>query len=249
MRISIVTAVRNAEQTIARTIESVGAQAGVEIEHIVIDGASTDNTLNILKDYEDRLSILISEPDNGIYDAINKGINLATGDIIGIINSDDYYASQNILSSVMSIFENNSVDAVYGDLEYFSIGDIEKVKRIYSSRNFNPQKIDMGLMPAHPTFFLKRQVYEKYGFFKSDYQIAGDFEFIARIFKSGFLKYYYLPLIMVRMQLGGVSTQGLRSTILLNKEIMRACRENGIKTNYLKLLSRYPKKFLEYITR
>ena len=249
MKISIVTAVRNAERTIARTIESVRAQKNVEIEHIVIDGASSDNTLNILKEYKESFSVLISEPDNGIYDAINKGIRLATGDIIGIISADDYYSNDLILSTVVNVFEKDQVDALYGDLEYFHHHNIEKVVRVYDSGHFNVKKLSRGLMPAHPTLFLRKKIYEKYGLFKTSYKIAGDFEYIARIFKNSDLIYTYLPIIMVRMQLGGISTRGFKSTILLNREIRRACQENKIYTSYFKLLSRYPRKLLEYLQK
>jgi glycosyltransferase involved in cell wall biosynthesis len=246
MKISIITAVRNGERTIARAIESIRAQKDVEIEHIVIEGLSSDSTLEILKQYESRFSVIISEADIGIYDAINKGIKLATGDIIGILNSDDYYSSDKTLSTVVNTFKKMPVDAVYGDLEYFNGDDISRVVRTYNSKYFNAKKLDIGLMPAHPALFLKKQVYEKYGLYNIGYRIAGDFEFIARIFKDESLSSIHLPTIMVRMQLGGVSTQGITSAILINREIIRACQENGIKTNYLKLLSRYPRKLLEY---
>ena len=247
MKISIVTPVYNAERTIARTIESIRSQKDVETEQIIVDGASSDGTLNILKKYESGFSAFISEADKGIYDAINKGIQLATGDIIGILNADDYYASPDILAKVSSVFKNTPIDAVFGDLEYFHEGNVNKVIRIYRSKHFKPYKLSRGLMPAHPSLFLRRGVYEKYGLFKRDYKIAGDFEFVARIFKDEGLTYSYLPITMVRMQLGGISTQGLSSTILLNKEILRACRENGIKTNYFRLLSRYPRKLMEFL--
>jgi glycosyltransferase involved in cell wall biosynthesis len=180
MKISIITAVRNAERTIARTVESIRTQKDVEIEHIVIDGASSDNTLEILKQYEARISVLVSEPDMGIYDAINKGIKLATGDVIGILNSDDYYSSENVLFTVVGAFEKNPIDAIYGDLEYFHENNIDRVVRTYNSGNFKAENLYVGLMPAHPTLFLRKQVYEKYGLFNTGYRIAGDFEFIAR---------------------------------------------------------------------
>jgi hypothetical protein len=177
---------------------------------------------------------------------MNKGIKIATGDIIGILNADDFYANQSVLSKVASEFENPTVDAVFGDLEYFRGNNPSKVIRTYRSKNFSSKKIALGIMPAHPTLFLRRSVYEKFGLFDGTYKIGGDFEFVARIFKDGMLNFRYLPEVMVKMQIGGASTNGLFSNIVLIQENLRACRQNEIATNYLKLILRYPKKLLEY---
>ena len=245
-RLSLITVCYNSVSTIERTLKSVANQNYSFVEHIVIDGASNDGTLNILQEYQKGLAYVISESDHGIYDAMNKGIKKATGDIIGILNADDVYANQSVLSKVAIEFENPTVDAVFGDLEYFRGNNPSKVIRTYRSKNFSSKKIALGIMPAHPTLFLRRSVYEKFGLFDRTYKIGGDFEFIARIFKDGMLNFRYLPEVMVKMQIGGASTNGLFSNIVLLQENFRACRQNGIATNYLKLILRYPKKLLEY---
>lgn len=247
MKISIITVVFNGEKTIARAVESIYSQRGVEIEHIVIDGASTDGTLSVLKQFQDNIALLISEPDQGIYDAMNKGIKLATGEIIGILNADDYYVNQSILHQVCDEFKSHNVEAVFGDVEYFDAENQARVTRVYRSSVFHPKKLARGVMPAHPALFLRREVYDRYGLFNIGFKIAGDFDLIARIFKSGDLRYSYIPGTLTRMQNGGISTQGLRSTILLNQEILQSCQDNQISSGYIKLLSRYPRKFLEYI--
>jgi glycosyltransferase involved in cell wall biosynthesis len=246
MKISIITVVFNGEATIARAIESVLAQKNVEIEYIVIDGASQDKTLEVIAPYRMKLSHLLSEKDAGIYDAMNKGIKLATGNVIGFLNADDFYTNSLVLSDVIAEFIDPLVEAVYGDLEYFRASRPSKVVRTYRSNQFHPAQLKRGLMPAHPTLFLRKNVYERFGLFDSSYKIAGDFEFIVRIFKDESLGYRYIPQKMVRMQMGGISTMGLSSTILLLNENIRACHNNGILTNYLFLLSRYPRKLLEY---
>lgn len=246
MKISIITVVFNGAKTIERAVKSIHSQKNVMIEHIVIDGASTDETLQILGRHQNSIAALISEPDQGIYDAINKGIKLATGDIIGILNADDYYANDYVLSDVVKCFEAKNIDAVFGDVEYFDAENQAKSTRIYRSSGFHPKSLFRGIMPAHPALFLRKSVYERFGLFNSKYKIAGDFDLVARIFKANDLSYAYMPQTMTRMQNGGISTSGLRSTILLNQEIRQSCRENHIPTSYLRLLSRYPKKLLEY---
>ena len=246
MKISIITVVLNGEKTIGRAIESVFSQKNIDLEYILIDGGSVDKTLEIVASYKDQITHIISEKDAGIYDAMNKGVRLASGHIIGILNADDIYAHEDVLSSVQSHFLSRDLDALYGDLEYFDTDQPLRTFRTYRSRGFSAGKLSRGLMPAHPTLFLHRNVYKEYGLFNTTYKIAGDFEFIARIFKKHTLKTHYVPKIMVRMQSGGISTAGLKSTQLLLRENLRACRENGIYTNYLFLLSRYPRKLLEY---
>lgn len=246
MKISIITVVFNGEATIARAMESVLSQKNVEIEYIVIDGQSNDKTLEVIALYEKQVTHLISEKDEGIYDAMNKGIKLATGDVIGFLNADDFYTNSLVLAEVMTEFVDPMVEAVYGDLEYFRASRPTKVVRTYRSNQFHPAQLKRGLMPAHPTLFLRKNVYERFGLFDSSYKIAGDFEFIVRIFKDESLGFRYIPQKMVRMQMGGISTMGLSSTILLLNENIRACCNNGISTNYLFLLSRYPRKLLEY---
>jgi len=251
MKVSIITVVLNGVATIERNLDSIADQRTChdEIEHILIDGGSTDGTLELLHQRRNQIEVLISEPDSGLYDAMNKGIRLATGDIVGTLNADDYYANPQVLRDISQLFQSQKVDAVFGDLEYFNPKRQTFTTRLYRSAHFTPEKLSSGMMPAHPTLFLRKSVYDRFGLFKPEYKIAGDFDFIARIFKNGDLNYTYVPRILTRMQSGGVSTRGLKSTILLNKEILRSCQENQIPTNFLKLLLRYPKKLLEYVDK
>jgi len=246
-KISIITVCYNSEDTIEESLISVANQTHENCEHIVIDGASTDDTMKIVNYHQERLVKIVSEPDGGIYDAMNKGIKLATGDIIGILNSDDNYYDNTILEAVANKMQNNRLDAVYGDVQFFKHSKDWKNIRRYSSAYFKPERLSWGWMPAHPTLFLKRKIYEQYGLFKTDYKIASDFEFIARIFGKNSIRYEYLPEVLVRMRLGGISTGGIKNTLLLNREVLKACSENGISTNLLKIYSKYPRKVLEYL--
>jgi glycosyltransferase involved in cell wall biosynthesis len=243
--VSIITVSFNSAMTIEKTIESVKNQSYKNIEYIVIDGNSTDHTMNIIQKYA-FISKIVSEKDKGIYDAMNKGLALANGDMIAFLNSDDHYLNEYVVQKVVDIFMVHQVDAVFGDVGYFSLTKHLKLSRRYSSRNFSSDKLKNGLMPAHPSLFMKKKIFNAYGIFDSNFKIAGDFELIARIFKSNAITYRYIPEILVMMQLGGVSTQGFRSTILLNKEIIMACKKNGIKTSWFNLLLRYPRKLIEF---
>lgn len=249
MKISIITVAYNARETIAATLESVAAQTHPEIEHIVVDGASTDGTLEIIQQNGKHVAKLISEPDKGIYDAMNKGLGLATGEVIGFLNADDVYADDEVLQRVAENMARNDVDAVYGDAEFVNPARSTRPVRRYRSEHFRPDRIAWGWMPAHPSLFLRRTVYARFGNFRTDYRIAGDFELIARIFHDGTLKYRHVPEVWVRMRTGGVSTGGWRNTVLLNREVLRACRENQIPTNLSKILSKYPVKLFEFLRR
>ena len=249
MKISIVTVAFNAAHTIADTLESVAAQTHPDIEHIVVDGASADDTLEVVKRHGKRVAKLISEPDQGIYDAMNKGLRLATGEVIGFLNADDVYADTGVLKRVSASMERDGLDALFGDAEFVSPRHPERPMRRYRSERFRPDRIAWGWMPAHPTLFLRRRLYERFGLFRTDYRIAGDFELVARMFHGGSLRYRHLPQVLVRMRTGGISTGGWRNTLLLNREVLRACRENGIPTSLLKILSKYPAKLLEFLHR
>jgi glycosyltransferase involved in cell wall biosynthesis len=247
MKVSVITACLNRRDTIADALRSVRSQRGADIEHIVVDGGSTDGTLELLEQHRASLAKLVPGPDQGIYDALNKGVAAATGEIIGFLHSDDVFARDDIVSTVAGRMQADSLDALYGDVAFIRGDDFEHIVRVYSSRRFSPARIAWGWMPAHPALFVRRAVYRARGAFKTDYRIAADFEFVARIFASGQLRYAYLPQVLVKMRLGGVSTRGWRSTLTLNREVLRACRENGIPTNYLKILSKYPAKLLEFV--
>lgn len=245
--LSIITVCYNSAATIAKTLESVAGQDYGAVEHIIVDGASRDNTLEVVRRFP-HVSRVVSEPDEGIYDAINKGIKLATGEVVGILNSDDAYAAPDILSRVMAAFEEHRVDSVYGDIRFVS-PRTGKVVRYYSSRKFHPRQFRYGYMPAHPSFFVKREVYEKYGLFKTGYKIGADYELLIRFLRVHQISYRYLDLMMVNMLTGGVSNQSLKSFYVLNKEIVRACRENGIRTNLLLVSLKYFRKVFELVRR
>jgi glycosyltransferase involved in cell wall biosynthesis len=237
----------NSESSIAKTLLSVANQSHKDIEHILIDGASIDRTLSLVEKHGQHLAKVISESDRGIYDAMNKGLELATGDIVCFLNSDDIYSHSNVLRDVAQRMEDYTLDALFGDVTFFSPNNPDRILRHYSSNHFSPRKLSWGWMPAHPTLFLRRHIFDHYGRFKVDYRIAGDFDLIARIFKNGDIKFHYLPEVLVKMATGGISTRGWRSTVILNQEILRSCTENNIKTNLFKILCRYPKKIVEYL--
>lgn len=233
--------------TIVDTLKSVAAQSHPDIEHVIVDGASTDGTLEVLKRHGQHVARVISESDRGIYDAMNKGVKASTGVIIGFLNADDYYAHDHVLENVAHSITHESLDAVFGDVAFFKPEQPQQLVRRYSSRHFRPDRVGWGWMPAHLGLFVRREVFERVGPFRTDYRIAGDFEWVARAFHSGALRYRYLPKVLVHMRTGGISTGGWRNTLVLNREVMRACRENDISTNWLKLLSKYPFKLLEYL--
>jgi len=245
MKFSIITVTFNSAATISNTLNSIANQDHSDIEYIVIDGKSTDSTIDIIRNNSHLISKSVVEPDFGIYDAMNKGLALATGEVIAFLHSDDVYASSNVVSKVNFCFEKYSLDALYGDINYFHENDSRKVIRRYSSHRFMPSLIGWGWMPAHPSLFLHRNVYDKYGHFKIDFKIAGDYEFVARIFHENTLRYHYLPEVLVNMRMGGVSTGGIMNSLLLNREVLRACRENNIPTNIFKILSKYPAKLID----
>jgi glycosyltransferase involved in cell wall biosynthesis len=247
MKISVITVCYNCEATLERALQSVVDQDWTEVEHILIDGGSTDGTASIIERFRPCLAHVVSEPDRGIYDAMNKGLDRASGDIICFLNADDCYASAHILSQVAEQMRQHRLDALMGDVAFFHEADPARIVRRYRSDRFSPAKLAWGWMPAHPALFLHKEVVQRVGRFKTDYRIAGDFEFIVRAFHGQSLRYRHFPEILVRMQTGGASTDGWRAKIRLNREVLRACRENGLSTNMLKILSKYPAKLLELI--
>ncbi len=248
MKISIITVVWNNKETIKDAIESVLNQTYQNIEYIVIDGASTDGTVEILQSYGNKITKFISEKDKGLYDAMNKGILLATGDIVGILNSDDFYIDQFVLENIVREFKEKKVDSVFADLVFVNSENLDKIVRYYDSSYFSPKKFAYGWMPAHPTFFVKRKIYEEYGLFKIDYKIGADFDICARFLYKNKITYSYIKKPIIKMRIGGVSTSF--SSIWINSlEQLRACKENGIKTNILKIFMKYPTKLLGIIKK
>ncbi len=242
MTISIITATYNSDKTLRDTLDSVLRQTYSDYEHIIIDGASSDDTLMIVREYEahykGRLRY-ISEPDKGLYDAMNKGVRMATGDVVGILNSDDFYSSDGVLSLVAENMENPNIDAVYGDVHYVRATNLQKCIRYFSSHSFRRWKMRMGFIPAHPSFYCRRAVYEKYGAFDETFEIAGDFENLLRLIFVHRINIQYLPLDFVTMRIGGASSSGLKSYKQGFKEHLRAYRKNGVYSNVLLESVRY----------
>ena len=246
MKISVITVCYHSAETIGNTLRSVREQTYGDIEHIIIDGGSKDTTLAVVASEGRHVVKLVSEKDNGIYDAMNKGIQLATGDVVAFLNADDFYKDPEVLAQVAKRMQAEQLDALYGDVEFFRAGQQDVVVRRYNSGRFTANKLAWGWMPAHPALFVRRALFERYGMFRTDYRIAGDFEFIARVFKRPELRHRHLPKSLVCMQVGGISTSGWQATLQLNCEMMRACRANAIPSNWVKLLLRYPFKTLEF---
>jgi glycosyltransferase involved in cell wall biosynthesis len=245
LKVSIITATYNSAATVADTLRSVEGQTYSDIEHIVIDGMSKDDTLDIVRLYP-HISRVVSEGDKGIYDAINKGINIATGDIIGILNSDDFLSSPDVIAKIVAQFDDK-IDAFIGDIAFVNPSDTSRVIRYYSSSKWVPKLFRWGFMPAHPSFYLKKNHYKSFGLYKMGYKIAADYELLIRMLYIHKLNYIYKPMQVVTMRTGGISTQSINSRYTLNKEIVQACRENGIYTNMFFLIFKYFVKVFEYI--
>ena len=211
MKVSIITCTYNSAKTVADTIRSVNAQTYPNIEHIIVDGLSKDNTLEVIKQYAREKQIIKCEKDKGIYDAFNKGIRMASGDIIGVLNSDDFFTTDTIIEQVVNAFNKESIDAVYGDIHFINPDNLNKCVRYYSSKSFRPWMMRMGFMFAHPSFYVKREYYENLGLYKTDYKIAADFELLLRFVVKNKIKCKYLPLDFVTMRTGGASTEGIKS--------------------------------------
>lgn len=250
MKISIITVSYNSESTIRDTIESVLAQTYPNIEYIIIDGASKDNTMGIVSEYSGSIAKVVSEPDKGIYDAMNKGIALATGDVVGILNSDDFYENTTALATVAAAFTKNPSSAlIYGDVVFVEPDNLQKVTRFYSSSHFRAWKLRFGWMPPHPGTFIRSMVYRDVGPYSLLYKISADYEMFVRLLLGKRLQYSHINQVLVRMRSGGVSTSGVRSSLRLNREIVQACRRNGIYTNLLMVLSKIPFKLMEFVKR
>lgn len=247
MKVSVITVCRNSELSIAACIGSVLSQSYSNIEHIVIDGASSDETVKTIHKMKSPNLVLISEPDQGIYDAMNKGVSLSTGDIICFLNSDDVYADPEVIMEVVHQMASKNLDVLLTDVCFVS--KMGEVIRNCSAKNFVPRKLESGWMPPHPGMFVSRKKIFEAGMFNMAYTIAGDYEFCIKLFSLPELAWSYYARQTVRMALGGVSTSGIKSHYVLNREVYRACREHGINISFLKLLSKYPKKTLEFLPR
>lgn len=248
MKISVITACFNSGETLRDTIRSVLSQHYDDWEHVIVDGQSHDNTLDIIREmepeYRGRLR-WVSEPDKGIYDAMNKGIRMATGDIIGILNSDDFFSNNEILSRVNEEFKGDRIDAVYGDIHFVDPNSLTDCARYYSSSFFKPWMMTFGYQPAHPSFYCHRSCYEKYGDFDISFRVAADFEIMLRLIYINRIKTRYIPLDFVTMRLGGASTNGPASHLNILRDHYRAYRKNGVFRGYCFDFMRYPLKLGE----
>ncbi|MGV8815421.1 MAG: glycosyltransferase family 2 protein [Gelidibacter sp.] len=230
MKISIITATYNSAKTLEACMDSVLQQSYKDIEYIIIDGNSKDDTLQVIKSKAEKHAniIYVSEPDKGIYDALNKGIAKATGDVVGFVHSDDFLADTTIVSQIAEAFKAEVVDGIFGNLHYVQFNDTDKIVRNWVSQPFYPKLLNRGWMPAHPTLFLKREVYQTYGHFNLEYKIAADYDFILRVFRQEHHTFKYLPLTITKMRVGGASNRSLKNLIQKTKEDFRAVTTNKI---------------------
>ena len=251
MKISVITVTFNSARTVRDTMESVLKQEYEDYEYLVIDGGSKDGTVEIIREMEPRFGgrmRWVSERDKGMYDGINKGIRMATGDVVGIINSDDFYHRTDIFGQIARAFEEHpQAQAIYGDVRFVNPDNLEKTVRYYSSKNWRPWRFRFGFMPAHPSFFTYRENFERYGYYQYDYHIAADYELLIRHLYTNRVPAVYVPLDFMKMRTGGRSTDGIQANVRLNREIVRACRENGIWTCMPLLMLKYFVKVFELI--
>lgn len=250
MKVSIITVCYNSEKTIRDTIRSVLSQDHDDIEYVIVDGASRDGTMAIVSEYKDSLAVVISERDQGIYDAMNKGIAAASGEIVGILNSDDFYEGNHVISDMVAAFKRDpQLDVVFGDVVFVQPDQLSQIRRHYRAGHFKAWKLRFGWMPPHPGTFIKRAAYARVGDYSLQYKIAADYEMFVRLLHVNKCRYHWINRVIVRMRLGGVSTAGIKSSILLNQEIVRACRANGLYTNLSLVLSKIPFKLMELVRR
>jgi len=249
MKITIITAVYNAAQTLADAMDSVLRQTYADIEYVVVDGGSKDGSVDVVRSYEPRFGgrmKWISEPDHGIYDAMNKGIRMATGDVVGILNSDDYFTADDVVEQVAQTLADTQLDAVYGDIHFIRAGQPDRCVRYYSSARFHPRWLRFGFMPAHPSFYCRREVFERAGLYKTDYKIGSDYEMMVRLFRRYRIRTRYIPADFVTMRTGGASTRNVHSRLQLIQDDVRACRDNGIYTNAAMISLKFLYKIFEF---
>lgn len=248
MKLSIITVVFNNEKTIKDAIESVLTQTYENIEHVVIDGNSSDKTVSIIRKYENKLGFFNSEKDNGIYDAMNKGILAANGDVIGILNSDDLYQDDTVIQTVMNQFlQNPTLDIVYGDLVYVKSDNVNKIVRHWKSYSYYNSFFENGNVPPHPSLFVRRSVYQKAGLFDIDFKLAADYEFMLRIFKKYNFNSKYINRVIVKMRLGGATNQSFLNIKRQNIEILNAWKKNSLRIPILLMPLRLIKRLGQFI--
>lgn len=247
MKVSIITVVFNGASTLNSCIDSVLAQNYDSIEYIIIDGKSKDQTVDIVKSYGNRIDKFVSESDKGIYDAMNKGVALATGDVIGILNADDFYADNTVISYIVQKMKSTNADGAYGDLQYVDATDLNKVKRNWKSGSYQKGSFITGWMPPHPTFFVKKSLYDKYGSFRLDLGSAADYELMLRLIHKSGITLAYVPKVLVKMRAGGVSNSNVSNRIAANKNDRLAWKINGLKPKFYTLWLKPLRKVLQFI--
>lgn len=250
LKLSIITVSYNSQDTIKDTINSVLDQTYLDIEYIIIDGNSTDETMNIVNSYGNKISKIISEKDNGIYDAMNKGVLNSSGDIIALLNSDDVYIDKNIVTSIMEIFNNNSqIDILYGDILYVKNRNIDSVVRKWTSKKYFDNFFEFGNVPPHPTLFLKKSVYEEIGLFNTKYRLAADYDLMLRIFKANQFKSFYLNRFIVKMRLGGATNKSFKNILIQNCEIYNSWRDNRFNFPFFTLPLKFINRIFQYFNK
>lgn len=249
MKVSIITIAYNSAETIEDTIRSVASQTYSDIEHIIVDGKSTDTTLSIIDKHKASISKVISEMDNGIYDAMNKGVKLTSGDIIGILNSDDFYTDENVISDIVKTFEAEKCDGLYADLVYVDRENTSKITRTWNSGKYHEGLFLKGWMPPHPTFFVRREVYEKLGGYNTDLRSAADYEIMLRFIHKHKIKLSYLPRVITKMRSGGQSNVSIKNRIKANMEDRLAWKINGLKPGLLTLTRKPLSKVFQFLMR
>lgn len=242
LKVSIITVCYNSEKTLQDTIDSVTEQAYENIEYIIIDGNSTDNTKQILEKNKNKIDVIVSEPDKGIYDAMNKGIKNASGNIIGILNSDDIFYDNQVIKNVINCFSNDSIDAVYGNIIYFKTNNYNKIVRRWKSKKYFPRFFENGNVPPHPSLFVKKKVYDEIGMYYPNFKISSDYEFMLRAFKIHKYNPYFLNQILVKMRIGGASTKNIKNILIGNKEIYQAWKMNNLRVPRQLYIMRFMKK-------
>ena len=249
LKISIITVTYNSERYLEECIRSVVNQTHPDIEHIIVDGGSTDRTLNIIQDHRGHLAQWISEKDEGMYDALNKGMAMATGDVIGILNSDDIFASRDVVASIVENFTAHRVDSIYGDLVYVHPENTQHVMRIWKGFNYKRSKFAYGWMPAHPTFYIRRELVKKLGGYETHYFTASDFEFMARYLYKNRISSHYIPKFLVKMRAGGQSNNSIKSRLRANRRDYLAMKRNGFKFPLISSVLKPLRKLPQYSNR
>jgi glycosyltransferase involved in cell wall biosynthesis len=249
MKVSIVTIAFNSADTIRATIESVLAQTYSDLEYIIVDGASKDQTMDIVRSYGNRIHQVISERDQGIYDAMNKGVRMATGDVIGVLNSDDFYADEFVIRDVVERMQSEHADACYADLVYVDRLDTQRIVRRWNSGPYEPGQFLRGWMPPHPTFFLKRSKYEEFGVYALNLKSSSDYELMLRMLHRHHVKVAYLPRVITKMRLGGVSNVSWKNRWAANQEDRLAWKMNGLRPHWTTLIRKPLSKLAQFMKR